>query len=110
MIHVYLAAPLEGSGDPQSNVNAAIDAAARLLDAGFAPYVPHLTWYMHQRQPRDREVWLQLDRAWLKRCDALIRLPGVSPGADEEWEIAGYRGIPRWTSIDDFLRDRIPQS
>ena len=30
------------------------------------------------------ETWMEYDLAWLGACEALLRLPGHSPGADRE--------------------------
>ena len=86
MRHVYVAGPYTAP-TPEGvvrNVEVAIDAANRLLDAGLWPYVPHLSHYLHARKARDYEAWLGLDLAVLGRMDALLRLPGESRGADRE--------------------------
>jgi hypothetical protein len=38
----------------------------------------------------------------LQHCDAVLRLPGESKGADLDVRIANERGIPVYTSIDDI--------
>jgi hypothetical protein len=53
--------------------------------------------------PHDYELWLEIDFAWVKKCDALIRLPGESSGADREVELARSLGIPVYFSIQEFL-------
>ena len=46
-------------------------------------------------QPTIRvETWLDYDRHLLVRCDALLRVPGVSHGADLEDEFARAMDIP----------------
>jgi len=35
-------------------------------------------------------------------CDAVLRIPGESRGADLECELARSRGIPVFDSIDDI--------
>jgi hypothetical protein len=37
----------------------------------------------------------------LKHCDAVLRLPGASAGADNDVRIARERGIPVYFSIDE---------
>lgn len=37
----------------------------------------------------------------LALCDAVLRLPGDSKGADNDVRIANERGIPVYTSLDD---------
>ena len=37
----------------------------------------------------------------LEHCDAVLRLPGASTGADQDVAIARERGLPVWTSLDE---------
>lgn len=65
-----------------TNEELMIEAANSLADAGFAPFVPHMTHFWHMIFPRPYEFWLDLDNQFLPVCDALLRLPGDSSGAD----------------------------
>ncbi len=85
---VYVSGPLETSGDYMHNIKTAIDAADKLLSMGHTPYVPHLNGFWHMLHPRTRIGWLQLDMSFIKVCDAILRLPGDSLGADAEVERA----------------------
>ncbi len=38
----------------------------------------------------------------LAHCDAVLRLPGSSAGADQDVAIARERGLPVWTSVDEI--------
>jgi hypothetical protein len=38
----------------------------------------------------------------LQHCDAVLRLPGESAGADQDVAIARQRGIPVYTSLDQI--------
>jgi hypothetical protein len=38
----------------------------------------------------------------LQHCDAILRIPGTSKGADNDVEIAKSRGIPVYFNIDDI--------
>lgn len=38
----------------------------------------------------------------LQHCDAVLRLPGASTGADNDVRIARERGIPVYTSVDEI--------
>ena len=82
-IRVYVAGPYT-KGDVAVNVREAILAGGRIYDAGMVPFVPHLTHFWHTVAPRPYEDWLRLDMEWLRVCDALLRLPGDSSGADKE--------------------------
>lgn len=98
---IYVAGPMTGSGNPYANIWRGLDVAMTLIDRGYAPYVPHLTCILEMTQgQRDRDTWLALDKAFLLTCDALLRLPGHSPGADEEVQWATDAGIPCHYSLE----------
>lgn len=40
----------------------------------------------------------------LAHCDAVLRLPGDSRGADQDVAIARERGLPVWTDVDQIPR------
>lgn len=90
-------------GDTRENVRLAITAADDLLVGGFAPYVPHLTFYWDRRFHHDYETWLELDLCWLAKCDALLRLPGESPGADREVQFAVQNDIPVFHNLSTIV-------
>lgn len=106
MIHVYIAGPMRGSGTTHSdeNIQAGIAAYRRVLLAGHAPFCPHLNHYADPHYEHLRvEHWLYFDRAWISRCQALIRLPGASVGADQEVAWAREFGLPVFADVDAFL-------
>jgi len=94
IIRVYVAGPLMGSGNPLHNVTRAVSAGAYLQRAGYAPYVPHVNVLADMMIPRSAEAWLSLDREWLIVCNAMVRLPGVSPGTEKEVAWCCELGIP----------------
>ncbi len=96
---VYIAGPYT-NGDVALNVRNAFEAANRLADLGYAPFVPHSTHFWHMLFPRPYEDWLQLDNEYLPCCAALLRLPGESKGADKEVEFARKLGIPVFRTIE----------
>ncbi len=99
---VYIAGPYT-AGDVVINVRNAIEAAERVAMAGHDPFIPHLTHFWHLVFPHPYEYWLRLDLAWLKACDALIRLPGESSGADREVVWCETHAYPVYYSVDEFL-------
>ncbi len=103
MIRVYVAGPY-GSDDNQIpvNVRAAIDAAEHLLRLGFNPFVPHLYHHWNAVHPHDYETWMSLDLEWLQTCNAVLRIPGDSPGADIETKWAETLDIPVFHSMEDI--------
>jgi hypothetical protein len=102
MKKVYIASPYS-IGDPSVNVRRQIDAAEELINAGFYPYLPLLSHFQHEVHPHDYETWVRLDDAWIPACDALLRLPGESKGADREVALALKLGIPVYYSIGELV-------
>jgi len=88
--------------DPIKNVHKAIDVANLLMDMGHVPFVPHMSHFFHILHERPWEYWLQQDLEWLPVCDALLRIPGESRGADLEVAEALRRGIPVYRSLDEL--------
>lgn len=81
---IYVAGPLNGSGDRDVNVRRACFVGTAIRDAGHVPFVPHTNVVWHAHYPAEEATWLAWDFAWLDACDALVRLPGHSPGSDRE--------------------------
>jgi hypothetical protein len=100
--YVYVAAPY--SSNPAHNTNRAMAVTAELLDAGLVPFCPHWTLFQDTFRPRPYEDWLKFDLAWLARCDAVLRLPGVSPGADREVAEARRLNLPVFYTIENLLK------
>ena len=107
-IRVYIAGPIT-KGDLQTNVNNARQTGMRLLKAGFAPMVPHLTCFMGGNTPEVlpngtvHEDWYAADLPWVAVSDAVLRLPGESTGADLETGLALRLGIPVYYSADELI-------
>jgi hypothetical protein len=99
--YIYVAGPYS-NGDTGANVREAILAAEKLVKAEYTPYIPHLSHFWHIIAPHDYEFWLDYDLNWLAKCDAVLRLPGVSSGADREMEYAKNIGIPVFYSIEEI--------
>lgn len=90
---IFISGPYT-NGDIAVNVRTAIEAASKLTDAGYTVYLPHLSHFWHLVSPRPYKDWIKLDLAWLKLCDAVVRLPGESPGSEIEKKEADGLGIP----------------
>lgn len=90
---VYVAGPMRSSGYLMYNIRAAITVAEGLIKAGYIPHVPHLQAFWDFMNPHDYEYWLRLDLKWLEHCDAIVRLPGISLGADREMARAKELGL-----------------
>lgn len=111
---VYVAGPIS-KGDLRENIQQACAAGIQLLKAGLSVHVPHLTCYMGQQYDGAGVVpevlpcgtviedWYGLSLVELRRCDALLRLPGESFGSDLEVEEARRCGIPVFFTIEQVV-------
>ena len=96
---VYIAGPYT-LPDPVANTRRAVHFAERLFSEGkVTPVVPHLTMLWHFILPHSLEWWYRYDIELLAHCDALLRLPGESAGADREVAFARENLIPVFHSI-----------
>ena len=100
--YIYIAGPYT-IGDVGRNVANAVAVMDYLLDYGFIPYCPHLTHLAHLVNHRSYEDWLDLGKAWVKRCDALLRMDGESRGADVEVEFARSLNIPIYYNLSALI-------
>jgi hypothetical protein len=81
---LYVAGPYTHD-DPVLNTHCAVRCATAVyLLTPYVPVVPHLTLLWHVIDPRPVEHWYAYDLHVLTRCDAIVRLPGPSTGADRE--------------------------
>jgi hypothetical protein len=75
-----------------------------LTASGLAlAFVPHVTFLQHLVTPHDVDHWYALDYAFLAKCDALLRIPGDSTGADKEARLAYELEIPVFYDPDKVL-------
>lgn len=100
--YIFIAGPYE-TGDTVLNIRRAVIAAEELVRYRFIPYIPHLDFFWHALFPHNYDYWMQWNRQWLLKCDALLRLKGHSPGADREVMAAQDNNIPVFYSIDTLL-------
>ena len=91
-------------GDVAQNVKKAMDVANELINNGFAPYCPHLTHFLHMNNFQPYSKWLEIDLEYMVICDAVLRIPGESYGADNEIAIAQKMGIPVFYEIDELMK------
>ena len=100
---VYISGPYT-LGDVAKNVRDACRAGDAVFDMGLIPLVPHLTHLWHLISPKSHHDWMEIDLNLIPRCDAILRLPGESKGADVEVAVAQKLGIPVFYSLQE-LRD-----
>lgn len=91
---VYLAGPYTHP-DPVLNTRRAIELGDLLCGAyACAVIIPHLSIVRHLVAPRPVEDWYRLDLDLIEHCDAVVRFPGESVGADRETDHATGLGLP----------------
>jgi hypothetical protein len=101
---VYIAGPLGRGPERSANVERAVAAGMDVFRAGYAPLIPHLTHYIDPDDSHGYENWVDVDLAWVSAADAVLRLPGASPGADRETAHAAHIGVPVFSSIKALAR------
>ncbi len=101
--YVFISGPY-AHPDPVENTRNACLAAEEVRAAGFTPYLPHRMMLWQFVSPHPVEYWYELDLEWLGKCDALVRLPGDSTGADREVAFAQEKGIPVFYNMDALIR------
>jgi len=102
---IYISGPYT-LPNPQRNVANAIKVADKVLEMGLIPFIPHLSYYWDEISPKDWKVWIDMDKAWLLACGAVLRMPGESKGADLEVEWAKKHGIPVYTSFKELEKQK----
>lgn len=103
MLLVYLAGPIT-KGNQFENCHNAILAAKAIRSETVAVIVPQRSALDEiVLGAQDYELWLLEDFELIRRCDALVRLPGESAGADREVEHAKKLNIPVFFGIEAFL-------
>ena len=105
-MRIYVAGPLDvGTLATPTNVLNACRAASSLASMGHTPFVPHLSVLWDLITPgRDYEWWISWCLDWVAQCEGLFRLPGASPGADREVELAQELKIPVFTALWEIER------
>lgn len=100
-IFVYVASPYT-KGDVAVNVRVNIEAGDKIARLGFVPFIPLLSHFWHMLFPHPYEFWTAYDLVWIDKCDALLRLPGESSGADAEVKYARRIGCQVFYSIEEL--------
>lgn len=109
---VYIAGPIakpsKKKGRYGKNIVPAMNAWANLWSAGYIPHCPHLSYFLENHLIKEWGVglshseWMEQDYAWLLECDAVLRLPGDSVGADLEEAFARKNDIPVFYTITEL--------
>jgi hypothetical protein len=98
------------NGDPAAiaaNLRRLEDAAAPIYRLGHIPMIGEWVALPIARgvdpdEVPEVDVLYDTARLLLQRCDAVLRLPGASSGADNDVVIAQQRGLPVYYRLDDI--------
>jgi Domain of unknown function (DUF4406) len=99
-MRIYIASPYT-QGEPLANVRRQIDAAEQLAAKGHVPILPLLSHFWDDVYHHPWEFWIEQCLSHLVTADAVMRLPGVSVGADIEVREARNIGLPVYFWLDD---------
>lgn len=88
----------------EANIRRAETIALEAWRAGFAVLCPHCNTRFFQGAAPD-EVWLKGDLELLRRCDAVLTVPGweESEGAKKEMEFARDCQMPVFHKLSDLV-------
>jgi hypothetical protein len=111
---ILIAGPYRsGTGDDPdllaANLSRLESAAWPIFEAGHIPMIGEWVALPVLRgagatglsDPLAEQVMYPTAQRLLAHCDAVLRLPGASTGADQDVAIARKRGIPVYTRIED---------
>ena len=98
---IYISAPYT-LGDTAENVRNACLAGDEILRKGHVPFIPCLSHLWHLISPKPHQDWMDIDLALLPRMDAVLRLPGISRGADNEVALAKSLNLPVYYSLGEI--------
>jgi Domain of unknown function (DUF4406) len=101
-LRVYVASPM--TLQPIEGPRAAARAGDLIVNAGHFVYLPQLDrLWAYMTGEKSYDFWIRHDEGWLEVCDAVVRLPGESKGADGEIRFAAARSIPIFIGVESFL-------
>jgi len=110
----YIAGPIL-HGDLRRNIHRGCEAGVALMRAGLSVIVPHLSCFMGQLYHGDgcipqytvsdftADDWYAMDLGLVAVSHALLRLPGISTGADLEAAKARECDIPVFVRVEDVI-------
>jgi hypothetical protein len=101
---VYVAGPMT-LGIREDNIAKAINVGSELIKAGWAAFLPQLSYYWTDVHPYTWEEWLAYDFCIITQCVSIVRIQGKSKGADAEEEFAKTLNIPVYYSVEEFLKN-----
>ncbi len=113
---IYISGPIGNRGKctPEEilkNVNIAEEIYGNLIEKGYSPFCPHLSYYPDKRwrdeniRQLPHETWLRMDFQWVKKCKYFFYMKpeeyGESSGAKMEYGLAIKEGKRIFYSLDE---------
>lgn len=104
----YIAAPVHGSGTQPANLRNSLAVAKALLAMGFVPVIPHLflLWEFHDPEITEDD-FMSMCLSHLSTCHVVVRVRGISPGADIETAYASAHNIPVISLVGATIEEQI---
>ncbi|MEU4695325.1 DUF4406 domain-containing protein [Actinoplanes sp. NPDC023714] len=104
---ILIAGPYRsGTGDDPAKMAANLarleEAAGPIYQAGHVPMIGEWVALPVFRYLLDKDVFYDTAHRLLQHCDAVLRLPGESTGADQDVKIAQERGIPVYYDLAEI--------
>lgn len=113
---VYISGPIGNKGkcsdeEIKQNVLIAEEIYGALIEKGYAPYCPHLSYYPDKKwrdeniRELPHEVWLRMDFHWVRKCKYFFYMKpeeyGESSGALMEYNLALKEGKRIFYNLDE---------
>ena len=115
---IYISGPIGNGGkcSPEqqiTNIRAGEELYGRLMEKGYSPFCPHLSYYPDKRWREegitkymfDHETWLAVDKQWVHKCKYFFYMDpevyGESKGAKMELDWAKNWGKRIFYNIEE---------
>lgn len=113
---IYVSGPIGNGGkctkeEQLQHVHNGEDIYGKLIELGYAPYCPHMSYYPDKRwkeegiRELDHDAWMLLDEMWVEKCEYFFYMTpekyGPSKGAAMELKWAEMHGKVIYTDINE---------
>ena len=106
MVRVYVAGRYNGKDviEILHNMRVGIDLGVKIMEIGYAPYIPWLDFQIGLRADFDVQTYKDCSMEWVRFSDAVLLVPDQerSSGVLAEIEMARVLNIPVFETIDEL--------